>query len=466
MNIGFDNAIAFVMIFGILVFLHEFGHFMVAKWAGIRVEVFSLGFGPRLVGWRNGGTDYRISLVPLGGYVKMLGEESEMELVADPRDVAPEDAAPQAAAEPPADAFTSKTRWQRFLVMLAGGVMNLILAVLILAGVNMAGREEPAFLEEIPRLAGPVEGAPAAAAGLVRGDIVVAVDGDPMTDWEDLQQAVLFNPGRTLTFMVEREGERLEIPVAITLPPDELPQARYRIGYAGLGPPAYDVRIWRVMEGSAAQRAGLQDGDFLLAVAGESIMSKEDVATQILSRPGEEISIKVRRGDAVLELRATPEDREGKGLLGVDTGPELSLREYSAGGALMASVNQNIERVGMFFTVLGKLLTGGLSVRAISGPVDIFIFSGAALRRGWIPYLDLMALFSLQLGILNLLPVPFLDGGHIAVLGIEGILRRDLSLRIKERILQVGFVGLILLMGLVLYSDIAKNLDLFTGIFK
>jgi len=466
MNIGFDNAIAFVMIFGILVFLHELGHFMVAKYAGIRVEVFSLGFGPRLVGWRSGGTDYRISLVPLGGYVKMLGEESEMELVADSRDASPEAATIPSAAEPPSDAFTSKTRWQRFLVMLAGGVMNLILAVLILAGVNMAGREEAAFLNEPPRLSGPVEGSPAGAAGLVRGDMVVAVDGAPIAGWEGLQQAVLFNPGRTLTFSVEREGERLHIPVNVTLPPDELPQARYRIGYAGLGTPAYDVRIWGVSAGSPAERAGLQKGDFLLAIAGQTVLSKEDVAALISARPGEETLIKVRRGDAILEVQATPEDREGQGLLGVDTGPELRLREYSAGEALKASVTQNIERVGMFFTVLGKLLTGGLSVRAISGPVDIFIFSGAALRSGWIPYLDLMALFSLQLGVLNLLPVPFLDGGHIAVLGIEGILRRDLSLRIKERILQVGFVGLILLMGLVLYSDIAKNFDLFTGIFK
>ncbi len=466
MNIGFDNAIAFVMIFGILVFLHEFGHFMVAKYAGIRVEVFSLGFGPRLVGWRSGGTDYRISLVPLGGYVKMLGEEAEMELVADPRDGTAADETEPASSEPPSDSFTSKTRWQRFLVMLAGGVMNLILAVLILAGVNMAGREEPAFLDMTPRLAGPVEGAPAAVAGLARGDTVLAVDGDPMTGWEKLQQAVLFNPGRTLTFSVEREGELLDISVAVSLPPEELPQARYRIGYAGLGVPAYDVQIRRVVEDSAADRAGLQEGDFLLEVAGEAVLGNQDVAEIISARPGQDTLVKVRRGDAVFELQTTPENRDDKGLLGVDTGPEVRLVEYSAGAALKASVSQNVERVGMFFTVLGKLLSGGLSVRAISGPVDIFIFSGAALRRGWIPYLDLMALFSLQLGILNLLPVPFLDGGHIAVLGIEGVLRRDLSLRIKERILQVGFVGLILLMGLVLYSDIAKNLDLFTGIFK
>jgi regulator of sigma E protease len=468
MNIGFDNFIAFILIFGILVFLHELGHFMVAKWAGIRVEVFSLGFGPRLVGWRSGGTDYRVSLVPLGGYVKMLGEEAEMELVADPRDAA----APQEPAEPPSDgtlppdSFGAKTRWQRFLVMVAGGVMNLILAVIILTAVNLVGVEEPEFLTQQPQLAGPVADGPAATAGLMRGDRVVSVDGDPMTNWELLQQAVLFNPGRTVTFSIDRDGERLEIPVGVTLPPDELPQARYRIGYAGLGKAAYDVSVWGVLEDSPAAQAGIEVGDVLRRINGQIILNAEDVSEQISARPGMETQVEIARQGEILEITAVPEDREGQGLLGIQQGPTTVTRDLTLGQAAAASVRVNVERVGLFFTVLGKLLTGGLSVRAISGPVDIFIFSGAALRRGWVEFLDLMALFSLQLGILNLLPVPFLDGGHIAVLAIEGIRRRDLSLRIKERILQVGFVGLLMLMGLVLYSDFAKNMDLFTRIFK
>ncbi len=461
MSIGFDNAIAFVMIFGLLVFLHELGHFVVAKWAGIHVQVFSLGFGPRLFGWRGPQTDYRVSLVPLGGYVKMLGEETEMELVADPRD--PTDAETPVGA---ADAFSAKPRWQRLLVMVAGGVMNIVLAVIIVTAMNMAGRQEAAFLGQPPRLAGLVEDSPAERAGLRRGDRILAVEGVQVPDWEVLQQQVLFNPGRTLTFRIEREGAQMDLPVEVTLPPEDAPQARYRIGYIGLREPAYDVRIWRVMPGSAAEAAGLAAGDILVSVDGEEILTKEDVARLIEVRAGQETKIAVRREGEPLTLTATPGEREGKGLLGVDTGPEVVERELGPWEALTASVRQNVERAGLFFVVVGKLLTGGLSVRAISGPVDIFIFSGEALRQGWYPYLDLMALFSLQLGILNLLPIPFLDGGHIAILLIEGILRRDLSMRLKERLLQLGFVALILLMGVVLYSDIAKNLDLLTNLFR
>ena len=465
MIFGLDNVIAFIMIFGVLVFLHELGHFLVAKWAGVRVEVFSLGFGPRLFGFHGPQTDYRVSLVPLGGYVKMLGEEAEMELVADPRDREQAETPPdeEISAE---DAFNAKPRWTRFLVMVAGGVMNIILAILIVTGMNMAGRREPAFLQEAPRIARIAPGSPAEKAGFLRGDRIVAVDGDPVVAWDEFQQTVLFNPGRTLRVSVEREGATLELPVEVTLPPEDAPQHRYRIGYIGLSEPAYDVRIWRVAGGSAAEAAGLEVGDILLAIDGEMILTSADVARLIQARPETETTLPLRRGEEIVKLTAVPSDRDGKGLLGIDSGPTVIVRELGLVEAFTASLRQNVERVGLFFMVVGKLLTGGLSVRAISGPVDIFIFSGQALRQGWYPYLDLMALFSLQLGILNLLPIPFLDGGHIAILAIEGIRRRDLSMNLKERLLQIGFVALILLMGVVLYSDIAKNLDLFTGLFK
>jgi regulator of sigma E protease len=460
-----DNIVAFIMIFGLLVFLHELGHFLVAKWARIRVEVFSLGFGPRLFGFRGPQTDYRVSLVPLGGYVKMLGEETEMELVADPKDreQAEMTADDEIAAE---DGFSSKPRWTRFLVMVAGGVMNIILALIIVTGMNMAGRREPAYLQEAPRIARIAPGSPAEKAGFLRGDKIIAVEGEPVVAWDDFQQTILFNPGRTLQVSVERAGATLHLPVDVTLPPEDAPQHRYRIGYIGLREPAYDVRIWQISPGSAAEAAGLEVGDILLAIDGEAILTSEDVARLIQVRPGKEAALQLRRGEEVVELTAVPSDEDGKGLLGIVSGPTVVVRELGLMEAFTESVRLNVERAGLFFTVVGKLLTGGLSVRAISGPVDIFIFSGQALRQGWYPYLDLMALFSLQLGILNLLPIPFLDGGHIAILAIEGIRRRDLSLRLKERLLQIGFVALILLMGVVLYSDIAKNFDLFTGLFK
>jgi regulator of sigma E protease len=460
-----DNIIAFIMIFGVLVFLHELGHFLVAKWAGIRVEVFSLGFGPRLFGFRGPQTDYRVSLVPLGGYVKMLGEEAEMELVADPKDrEQAEVTADEEISEE--DAFSAKPRWTRFLVMVAGGVMNVVLAVLIVTGMNMAGRREPAYLQEAPRIARIAPGSPAEKAGFLRGDRIVAVEGEPVVAWNDFQQTILFNPGRTLQVSVERDGATRELALWVTLPPEDAPQHRYRIGYIGLREPAYDVRIWQLSPGSAAVAAGLEVGDILLAIDGEAILTSEDVARLIQVRPETETTLRLRRGEEVVELTAVPSNEEGKGILGIVSGPTVVVRELGLVEAFTASLRQNVERTGLFFTVVGKLLSGGLSVRAISGPVDIFIFSGQALRQGWYPYLDLMALFSLQLGILNLLPIPFLDGGHIAILAIEGIRRRDLSMRLKERLLQIGFVALILLMGVVLYSDIAKNFDLFTGLFK
>jgi regulator of sigma E protease len=447
--IGLNNVFAFVTVFGLLVFLHELGHFLVAKWCGVKVEVFSLGFGPRLLGWRSAGTDYRISLVPLGGYVRMLGEE------ADPHD----------PSLPPEGSFATRPRWQRFLVMVAGAVMNVILAVILVTGMNMVGREEPEFMRLPPRLAAVQAGSPAEAAGFERGDTVLEADGVAVPNWETFQQAVLFNPGRRLPVTVERDGEKVRLEVEVTLPPEESRQRRYKVGYIGLTEPAYDVRIWGVQAGSAAEAAGLEEGDLILSVDGEAVLTQEDVTRLISARPERDTVLGIRRAGEDLEIAARPANREGSGLLGVTTGPTLVAMEMGFLEAIRSSVRENIDRAGLFFVVVRKLITGGLSIQAVSGPVDIFIFSGEALRRGWLPYFDLMALFSLQLGVLNLLPIPFLDGGHIAILGIEGVLRRDLSQRLKERLLQVGLVMLLLFMGIVLYSDIAKNLDILRGLF-
>jgi len=382
-----------------------------------------------------------------------VGEESDAEWVGDPRDQRP--------AATAGGSLTDRSRAQRLTIMAAGAVINLILAVLILAGVNLAGRSIPAYLSEAPRVGTFRADSPAARAGLERGDRVVAVDGRPVADWEGLQQAVLLNPGRTLTLTLERGGERLERAVDVELPPEGRRERRYGIGDIGLEEPAYDVEVVQVSPGSAAAAAGLRAGDRVLSIAGEAILQTRDVARLIEPRAGQPTPIEVRRGDEIVQVEAVPGTRQEKGFLGLSTSPTLVVRAFGPLDALRESVRENVRRTGMFFVVLGKLVTGSLSVRAVSGPVDMFLFSGEALRQGLRPYFDLMALFSLQLGILNLLPIPFLDGGHIAILLIEGLRRRDLSSRLKERLLQAGFVVLLLFMGLVLYSDIAKNLDLF-----
>ncbi|MFQ5768632.1 MAG: RIP metalloprotease RseP, partial [Acidobacteriota bacterium] len=308
MNIGFDNLFAFATIFGLLVFLHEAGHFVLAKLSGIRVEVFSLGFGPRIFGWRGKVTDYRVSLVPLGGYVKMLGEEAEMDLVGGTgEEHAPPETLLAAGGRPlPADAFTAKTRWQRFLVMSAGAVMNLILAFLIVTGMDMAGRREPAFLAERPRLASIEPDSPAEQAGFQPGDIILSVDNQPIASWDELQQSILFNPGRHLSIQVERQGQVLNLDVKVTLPPEGSRTHRYRIGYIGLTQPAYDVKVWRVEAESAAEKAGMAVGDIIQAIEDEPIYTSEDVVRMISARPDQPTRIRVLSGDETVDLLATP----------------------------------------------------------------------------------------------------------------------------------------------------------------
>ncbi|MFQ5719902.1 MAG: RIP metalloprotease RseP [Acidobacteriota bacterium] len=465
---SFDNIFGFILLFGLLVFLHEFGHFVVAKWSGIYVEVFSLGFGPRLFGWRGAETDYRVSLVPLGGYVKMLGEGPEAEWVDDPRQRrAPQDPGPEktdavpaleaATATRPVDrSFANKPRSQRLMVMVAGASMNLVLAVLILTALNIAGRRQPAFLDHTPRLASVEPDSPASRVGLLRGDRVVAVDGVPIADWAALQQAILFNPGKTIQLTVDRDGQELHVPVPVLVAPENSPQHKFRTGYIGLGDPAFDVEVWSVEDGSAADAAGLQVGDRLLAIDDEAVLTDKDVVRLIQARPNTPTRLRILRGDVTLDIEAVPADNGGKGLLGIAPGPTVVVKQYALWPAFTASLTQNVDNAAMFFQVVGRLVTGRLSMRAVSGPVEIFVFSGRALRRGWYTFLNLMALFSLQLGILNLLPIPFLDGGHVAILLVEGVIRRDLSEGLKERLLQAGFVALLLFMGVVLYFDIAK----------
>ena len=457
---SFDSLIGFAILFGLLVFLHELGHFIVAKWSGIHVEVFSLGFGPRLFGWRGAQTDYRVSLVPLGGYVKMLGEGPEANWVDDPRHRGGDGTASQNAGQaPPApqgESFAAKPRSLRLLVMAAGATMNLFLAVAILMGLNMAGRREPAYLDQPPRLAGIAEDSPAERAGLRRGDIIVAVDGTPVGDWSSLRQQIFFNPGTMRTLAVVRDGERFEVPVEVVPAPEGTAHHKYRTGYIGLTDEAFDVQIWSVEPGSPAEAAGLQVGDLLVAIDGETVLTDRDVVRLISARPGLPTAIRIRRGDNILDIEATPADRDGQGRIGIAPGFIVTIKKYALWPALKESIEQNIANAGLFFQVVARLVTGRLSIRAVSGPVEIFVFSGQAFRQGWYTFFNLMAVFSLQLGILNLLPIPILDGGHIAILAIEGVIRRDLSETLKERLLQVGFVSLLLLMGLILYFDIAK----------
>ncbi len=436
---------AFLLLLGPLIFIHEFGHFIVAKLFGIRVQVFSLGFGPRMVGWKRGHTDYRISAIPLGGYVKMMGENPDEELSGS------------------GEEFLSRSKPVRFTVLVMGAVMNLLLAVFIYWGMFISGIEEPAFRRD-PAVVGSVrEASPAAEAGIRPGDIIVAMGDAEVPDWDEYISQVRLNPNTDMDVRVLRDGEELVFPVRIGIPPHGDPMERYRMGYLGIGENIPIVFVL-VEEGSPAERAGLQPDDLVLSIDGERLYGgARDNALTIKERIGASVGRPVElvmlRDKTPVAITVVPADKDGEGWIGVGLGWEQELIEYGVGPALLASLKRCRRETGLLFTSLRKLLTLKLSLRSMSGPIDIYKFSEQAARAGAQVYLGLMAFISLNLGIFNLLPIPVLDGGHVFVLLIEGILRRDLTMQVKERIMVVGFIFLVTLMGVVISFDIMKHFE-------
>jgi regulator of sigma E protease len=424
------NTFAFIFALGVIIFVHELGHLVVGKLFGMRVRTFSLGFGKRLWGFQRGETDYRVSLIPLGGYVLFGGE--------DPTDVGDD---PQE--------FLNRPRWQRVLVYLAGPAMNIILAIFLVAFVFMLGIEVAAP-SDVPAVVGSVRPeSPAASAGLQPDDLIVSIDDKSVSRWEDARFAILTAPETPLAIEYERQGARYET----TLTPIKVP--RYEFGDAGL----YQTllpRIAGLFPGDPAEKAGFEFGDEIRAVDGQSVTSQNQFIEYVSQRPGEELEVEVLRGSEPLLLRVVPRDEDGRGWIGVS----LTLTAFQRFGpmeSLVQSVRFNWDVTRQTFSVIGKIVTGQLAAKsALSGPIQIAALSGAAARSGFRNLLHLMGLISISIAILNLLPIPALDGGQITVLLVESLFRRDLSLAIKERINQVGFLLIVMLMAMVLYFDLVK----------
>jgi len=430
---------AFAFILGTLIFIHESGHYFVAKSLGIKVEVFSLGFGPKLLRYERGGTEYCISAIPLGGYVKMLGEN------------------PDEALRGTREEFLSRSKFERFLVLVMGASLNIVLAVALTAGIYTYGVPEPKFLSE-PAVVGALDPNGAAAeAGLEPKDEIVAIGGEKVPTWRDMQLKVALNPGVTLPFEIRRNGRDLTVPVRIH------ETERERIGRIGIDPYSR-LSVGTVEKGSAAEQGGLQPGDLLMRVDGQELLGRADYETflKIIARSaGKPVEFVVERNGRPVDLTVTPAevkaDNGTKGYVGVSISEPLGMRQYGVFEAIAQSVRSNAQQAGVLFLTLKKLVVGQLSTRTLSGPIDIYRLTGESLRGGWVYYLSFMALVSLQLGIINLLPIPILDGGHIFILLVEGVIRRDLSMKIKERVMQFGFILLLLIMGLVISQDVYKN---------
>ena len=424
------NAAAFIFALGVIIFVHEAGHLLMAKFFHMRVLTFSLGFGKRLWGFRRGGTDYRLSLVPLGGYVQLSGED------------------PGEVGDDPEE-FLNRPRWQRILVYLAGPAMNVVLAVLLVAFVFMLGIEVAAP-PDIPALVGSVRPeSPAAEAGLMADDLIVAIDGDEISRWEDARFAFLTAPEKDLVVEFERQGSRQSVVVT----PLKVP--KYEFGDAGVFPKLLP-RIAGLFPGDPAQTAGFEVGDEIRAVDGQPIASQGQFIEYVSERPGETVVVEVVRGEAPVTLSVVPRSEDGRGWIGVSL-TVTTFQRFGPIEAVVQSVRFNIDVTRQTFAVIGKIFSGQLAAKsALSGPIQIAALSGAAARSGFRNLLHLMGLISISIAILNLLPIPILDGGQITILLFESLFRRDLSLTFKERINQVGFLLIVMLMVMVLYFDLIK----------
>ncbi|MBN2339239.1 MAG: RIP metalloprotease RseP [Acidobacteria bacterium] len=450
------TILAFIVVLGITITVHEFGHFAMAKLLKIRVLVFSLGFGPRLIGFTRGGTEYRLSPIPIGGYVKMAGEAYEEH-------------------KGSTDEFLSHPKWHRFLVAVAGPMMNVLLAVLILTVSYMQGVSAPRYPKE-PAVVGPVAaGSPAADAGLQTGDRVLSVSGNRTETWEDLEVALGTAAKDALDVEVARDGRALRLHLAP--PPGETTVDAAALGFKF---PLERTIVYTVDTESPAYRAGLRDGDEILSVRknGRTGEDYSRILNIISESEGVPLAFRVRRpgaeeerervwesppppGGRILDLTITPVKENGRVIVGFVADYPSDLQKFGVLGALTQSVRRNFELSALTFRIIGRILKGSASVKTLSGPIEIARISGSAARTGSARvFFGFLGLISLQLGVFNLLPIPILDGGVIALLLVEGILRRDLSINLKEKIVQVGFLFLILLMGFVVFNDLTKILNL------
>lgn len=429
---------SFVFVLGIMIFVHELGHCLMAKFLKISVNVFSLGFGPRLFGFKSGETDYRVSLIPLGGYVRMEGEQYDDELQGHENE------------------FLTRPKSHRLAVAVAGPAMNILLAVALMACIFMWGVQVPLYLSDPPEVGHVFEDSPADEIGLAIGDTILEIDGKTVETWEDAQIAIAILPAKTIKIAYRRNSETFEKIVSLE------ESKNTGAGFLGIMPALASI-ITAVQPGPAAE-AGIETGDIVLRVASADKEAEDtiDILELITSSEGKPLLFTVKRGPLTLTKEVVPELKDGIHKIGVGIVQtpvlETKTEQYGPLTSIWKSVEKNYELTALTFTIIGKLLTGETSLKMMSGPIEIARFSGAAAAQGATTLITFMALISLQLGIFNLLPIPILDGGTIAMLALETVIRRDLSLQLKERIMQAGFLLLILLMSFVIFNDITKTI--------
>ena len=430
------DLVTVTIVLGIMIFVHEWGHFAAAKLCGVRVDVFSLGFGPRLFGMKRGDTDYRLSALPFGGYVRMAGDNPLEERTG-------------AGYE-----FLSRPRWQRAIVAIAGPLMNFLLALVILWGIFWRlGIPSPVYEHQAADIVAIPQSMP--ATGTQAGDRIVAVNNVPTPTWKKVYSEVeKAKPGSFVTLTVQRNNASQSVTLTV---PEHLTSFDNLLGFAAL-PPV----IAEVDGGTPADRAGMKPGDTIIAMNAKPVVTWQQLVDGVHTSGGHSIQFQIRRNTSEqLTLDITPmqgTDLDGQPVWQVGVLPNTDV-DYERQSFLEASqdaATSTVSGIRQIGQVLVGLFSGKVSIRQLAGPVGIARISGEAAKRGLPTLLEFMAVISLNLGLLNLLPIPILDGGHLLLLAIEGILRRDLSLAVKERFVQVGLVFLLGIFAFVMYSDILK----------
>ncbi len=424
-----QTLVPFLFVLGVLIFVHELGHFLVARWYGVKVLAFSLGFGPKLVKVRRGDTEYLICAIPLGGYVKLGGEEAG---TGDPTE------------------FMAQSKWVRIQVYLAGPIMNILLALILTTAILTQGADVPLYRSAAPVIGNVEADGAGARAGLQVGDRVVRLNGKDVATWDDFDMLVASKANRELDLVVERGGSYLDIVV--------VPEAAgdFDMGVLKVDP-VLRPQILEVMPDQPAARAGLLAQDVVLSVGGQRPKNREDVVAQIQKSANTPLVFHIERAGKPLDVTVVPELRGKVGVVG------LSIADYERRRvdpnllqAMGMSVSQTWETAQIVTTTLAGLFTTETPVNNLVGPVGIAQMSGQTAKLGWIPLLSLMAMISLQLGLLNLMPIPVLDGGHITIILLEGLARRDFSVKLKERILFAGFALILMLMVTVIFNDVTR----------
>jgi regulator of sigma E protease len=424
-----------LVLIGVMIVIHELGHYCAARFFDVHIEAFSVGFGPKLFKWQVGETEFRLSWLPFGGYVKMAGEQPSD--TGDPR------------------GFNMKPRWQRLIIVAAGPLMNVVLAVGLMTGL---------FMYQFPKLASTTKaatigfvkpGTPAANAGLLEGDVIVQLEDKTDPTWDDVMLREIVSAKRLLPLLIQRNGKTIRVEVT--------PEPEPKTGLGSVGwAPQMEIEVGGLLPGMDAERKGLKKGDQLVSIDGEPIRMASKVHDMLVHSEGRPVHLVYRRDAALHDIELTPTKGESGGqqvwMIGVALAPRVVFVQLPFIGAVRESVNHNVKGATLIYQFLRAIVERRSSAKSLEGPIGIAQLSGEAAREGPYSFIGLMASVSLNLAIFNLLPIPILDGGMLFLLLIEMLIRHDLSLKIKETVFKLGFVFLMMVVAFVIYNDISKIL--------